>query len=145
MEVTMDQLISPTKEQPQKVQLLDETIQTLQMAIRTLSDPDAHVWPTLLHLLAFTRRLESVQAMDELTPAQQSIQLLRVMEENDGLRRELQQLVGKLAARSVARGVKSGALALQPAYQEPAPGGIGPFDPEVEPWLAALIAKSIPE
>ncbi len=141
----MDQLISPTKERPEQAQFLDETIEALQMAIRALSNPDAHIWPTLLHLLAFTRRLETVQNIAELTPAQQTVQLLRVMDENEGLRRELQQLVGKMAARSVTRAIRNGQLAAVNGEHGNHPGGIGPFDPEVEPWLAAMITRSISE
>jgi len=141
----MDQAPPTTQERSEQIQLLEETIQALQLAIRALSNPDARRWPTLLHLLAFTRRLETIQAIEALTPAQQSIQLLRVVDENDGLRRELQQLVGKLAARSIQRSIRSGEFAPQGAFQEATADGIGPFDPEFEPWLAALIARSVPD
>lgn len=141
----MDQLISPIKVQPDQAHLLDETIEALQMAIRALSNPDAHIWPTLLHLLAFTRHLEMVQDLAELTPAQQTVQLLREMDENESLRRELQQLVGKMAARSVTRAFCKEQQSGEDGKQGHPPCGIGPFDPEVEPWLAALITRSIPD
>lgn len=141
----MDQLISPTRERPEQAQFLNETLEALHMAIRALSDPQAHIWPTLLHLLAFTRRLEIAQDLTDLTPAQQTVQLLRVIDENDGLRRELQQLVGKLAARSVTRAFHADQLAEIDGNGGQPSSSIGPFDPEMEPWLAAMITRSIPD
>lgn len=141
----MDQTLPNTQERAEQIQFLDETIQALQLAIRALSNPDARRWPALLKLLAYTRRPETVQWMEGLTPAQQSIQFLRLLEENEALRRELQQLVGKLAARSITRAIRSGEFEPQGAFQEAVIDEIGPFDPEVEPWLASLIARSIPD
>ena len=141
----MDPLISPVKESQECAELLGETIEALQLAIHALSNPDARLWPTLLHLLAFTRRLESIDTISALTPSQQTVQLLRIMEENEGLRHELQQLVAKLAARSIARAIQSGELEPDPALLPAMSGRIGPFDPEVEPWLASLVARSIQE
>jgi hypothetical protein len=141
----MDHAPPTTHERPEQIQFLDETIQAVQLAIRALSNPNPHRWPTLLNLLAFTRRLETIQAIEALTPAQQSIQLMNLLEENDGLRREMQNLVGKLAARSITRSIRSGEFTPQGAFHEAGDDGIGPFDPELEPWLAALVARSVPE
>jgi hypothetical protein len=130
---------------PPQVGLYSETIETLQIAIRALSNPDARIWPALLQLLCFTRRLETMQNFEELTPAQQTVQMLRISEENELLHKELQQLVGKLAARWVSRACRSEQLAEEQFELDSPPAGFGPFDPESEPWLAAMISKSMIE
>ena len=131
-----------TEVKPSQEGLIGETIEALQTAIRALSDPDAHCWPALLQLLAFTRRLETIQDLELITCDQHIVQILRVSEENEILRKEMQHLVGKLAARWVSRAVHNGQLADETAEIAQSPSGIGPFAPEIEPWLAALIERS---
>ena len=139
----MDTLLTPSIETPYQDDFLAETIAALQLAIQAIADPETHAWPTLLLLVEFSQRLESMQAFEHLTPSQQSIQLMRISDENDCLRQEMQELVaclaGKLAARSVVRAHRHEQL----EFQENNP--LGPFEPELEPMLAAMLTCSIPD
>lgn len=130
---------------PTQAGLVGEPIETIQHAIQALSDPDAHIWQTILQLKSFTSRLETRQDFDQLTPAQQIDHIVKRCEQYDLLGEELQQLICKLAARWVSRAVHSGQLALDQLELEPPPDCFGPYDPEAEPWLAAMISRCFVE
>jgi hypothetical protein len=130
---------------PTEAGLANETSENFQLAFQALSDPDAHIWPTLLKLLTFMRRLETMQDCDQYAPTRQTIQILNECKENELLREEFQQLVCKLAARWLSRAIQNGLLTLDQLELELPPDSLGPYDPAAEPWLAALISRCFVE
>jgi len=113
--------------------LTDKTIEELHIAIRALSDQDVQIWPAIMQVLTLTRQLEISQSFKRFASDQYTLQLQRISEDNEALRLELQQLLGKLAARSITRACRTGQLVSHATDFESYQGSNDPFDPDLEP------------